>query len=183
MKFGYTKLSIIPVRAEAKEQSEMVTQLLFGDIFSVLVEKKKWLQIQIESDGYEGWIDKSMFFEISQATFEQFKQSKPTVSDKLVSFLESKNEKIHLVKGSSFHFMENSQIIIGGQSFSVSHFSPVVSGGIQSLSENSRDLYALAISFSTSRIRILHLLIELYKISGKPKNIRHIFIQSRLRHS
>ena len=140
MKFGYTKLSIIPVRAEDKEQSEMVTQLLFGDIFTVLVEKKKWLQIQIEADGYEGWIDKSMFFEIGQATFEQYKHSQFTVSNKLVSFINSEHEKIHLVKGSSFHFMENNQIIIGDQSFAVDNFSPVAGKNIrEEIIESAKD--------------------------------------------
>jgi len=140
MKFGFTKLSIIPVRVDAREQSEMVTQLIFGDIFSVLVEKKKWLQILIEADGYEGWIDKTMFFEISQSQFNQIKHSKNKVSNKLVSYIETENEKIHLVKGSSFPLMENNQIMIGENSFSLTEFETVKGKNIRSeIIETAKD--------------------------------------------
>lgn len=94
MKFGFTKLSIIPVRAEAKEQSEMVTQLLFGDIYTVLSEKKKWIEIQNEADDYIGWIDKLLFQEISETQFNLYKSSPIQVSSNLISFLSS--EKAHL---------------------------------------------------------------------------------------
>lgn len=125
MKFGFTKLSIIPVRAENREQSEMVTQLLFGDIFTVVSEKKNWLEIQIEADGYEGWVDKTMFFEISEAQFEQIKHTKPPINNNLICYLESKEETRHLVKGSSFPMLENQQIIVGDKSYSVKDFMAV----------------------------------------------------------
>ena len=122
MKFGFTKLSIIPVRSENKEQSEMVTQLLFGDIFTVLSEKKNWLEIQIESDQYIGWIDKTMFFEISEAQFELFKNSQPVLNNNLVCFLKNEEERIHLVRGSAFTQLENHQILIGDKSYTVENF-------------------------------------------------------------
>ena len=122
MKFGFAKLSVIPVRAENKEQSEMVTQLLFGDIFTVISEKKNWLQIEIEADQYQGWIDGTMFFEISQAQFEQIKYTKAPVLSALVCYLRSDQEKIHLVRGSSFPLMENEQIIIGEKTYKVDAF-------------------------------------------------------------
>lgn len=123
MSFGYTKLSIIPVRAADNEQSEMVTQLIFGDIYKVTLEKKKWLKIIIESDQYEGWIDKTMFFEISDSYFNLIKNSKAKVSNSLISYLESDQEKIHLVKGSSFPLMEANQLIIGEKSYKLKDFS------------------------------------------------------------
>ena len=56
---GICRLGIVPVRAEASDKSEMVTQLLFGEHYSVLeVSKdKKWIKVMIEFDGYGGWID------------------------------------------------------------------------------------------------------------------------------
>ena len=125
MKFGFTKLSIIPVRIENKEQSEMVTQLLFGDVFTVISEKKNWIEIQIESDKYEGWIDKTMFFEISENQFELYKHSKSVVNKNLVCYLNTENEQIHLVRGSSFSSIENNQIIIGDKDFTITQFEQV----------------------------------------------------------
>jgi len=122
MKFGFTKLSVIPVRAEAKEQSEMVTQLLFGDIFTVLIEKKNWLHIQIDADGYEGWIDKTLFFEINEDQFIQLKHSKKSVNKSLVCTIESDDEKIQLLSGSVFSLLENDHIMIGDKSYKVHNF-------------------------------------------------------------
>jgi len=51
-------LSSVPVRAEATDKSEMVTQLLFGETFTILEEKNNWLLVRIHQDNYEGWIDK-----------------------------------------------------------------------------------------------------------------------------
>lgn len=119
MKFGFTKLSIIPVRAENKEQSEMVTQLLFGDIFTVLTEKKNWLEIQIDYDQYTGWIDKTMFFEISEDQFNLIKHSQLKLNKNLVCYLNSNSEEIHLVRGSSFSRIENHQIIIGDKIYKI----------------------------------------------------------------
>jgi len=125
MKFGFTKLSIIPVRAENREQSEMVTQLLFGDIFTVLTEKKNWLEIQIEADQYVGWIDKTMFFEISESQFELIKHSQLKLNKNLVCYLNSEKEKTHLVRGSSFSQLENNQVILGDKDYKLEEFETV----------------------------------------------------------
>lgn len=55
---GIVLLSIVPVRSEPDERSEMVTQLLFGESFVVLEVKDKWYRIVISHDNYEGWVDK-----------------------------------------------------------------------------------------------------------------------------
>ena len=41
--FGICNLSIVPVRAAASDESEIVTQLLFGDFVKIL-EKGDWKQ-------------------------------------------------------------------------------------------------------------------------------------------
>jgi len=60
-KVATTKLSVCPVRARAEETSEMVTQLLFGELVEVVEEKKGgWSKIRMLHDKYEGWIDSKM---------------------------------------------------------------------------------------------------------------------------
>jgi cell wall-associated NlpC family hydrolase len=56
---GTSTLSIIPVRTEPSDKSELCTQLLFGDEYEVLEisENGKWIKILISFDNYEGWID------------------------------------------------------------------------------------------------------------------------------
>jgi len=50
--------SIIPVRSQPSDKSEMVTQILFGEEYTHIEEQEKWVKIKISFDGYEGWIDK-----------------------------------------------------------------------------------------------------------------------------
>ena len=46
MSYGISTLSIIPCRAEGNDRSEMVTQLLFGEVYEVLEETEKWINIK-----------------------------------------------------------------------------------------------------------------------------------------
>lgn len=51
------KYAYIPVRREPSEASEMETQILYGESFTIIEEINKWKRIRIDYDGYEGWID------------------------------------------------------------------------------------------------------------------------------
>ena len=59
MERGICRLSGIPLRAESSDKSEMVSQMLFGEHYSVLEygQDRKWIRIKLEFDGYMGWID------------------------------------------------------------------------------------------------------------------------------
>lgn len=56
MYHGICDLSLIPIRKEASHTSEMVSQLLFNELYEVQDEKAGWLLIRTELDQYEGWI-------------------------------------------------------------------------------------------------------------------------------
>lgn len=69
---GVCRLAIVPVRSYPSEESEMVTQLLFGDHYTVLesMNAGKWLKIEINFDEYLGWIDVKQHYAISDAYFD-----------------------------------------------------------------------------------------------------------------
>ena len=46
MSYGVCILSVVPLRAEAAERAEMVSQLLFGDSYEVLETEGNWLKIK-----------------------------------------------------------------------------------------------------------------------------------------
>ncbi len=50
-------LSIVPVRAEPSDRSEMVSQWLFGETAQVLDTEGNWSRLRFDHDGYEGWVD------------------------------------------------------------------------------------------------------------------------------
>ncbi len=110
MKFGIANLSIIPVRVEAKEQSEMLTQLLFGETFQIISIRKNWCHIIIDNDNYEGWIDKKLCNQISEELYLKHKNhSSIVLSDMLSVVHKEKSKNPHFIcAGSELPFFNNS---------------------------------------------------------------------------
>ena len=52
--------TVTPVRKEASEGSEQLTQLLFGEICEVLEHLPRWTKIRSLLDRQEGWVDFKM---------------------------------------------------------------------------------------------------------------------------
>ena len=42
-------LSVVPVRAEPSDASEMVSQLLFGESFEILQQREKWIRSAVHT--------------------------------------------------------------------------------------------------------------------------------------
>ena len=57
--FGICHLNIIPLRKEKTSKSELVSQLLYGDLFTILKEEDNWYYVEILDDNYNGWINYS----------------------------------------------------------------------------------------------------------------------------
>ncbi|MEG0982920.1 C40 family peptidase [Algoriella sp.] len=69
MKFAICQISVAPLRAEARDSSEMVSQVLFGEKLIVLEELEKWTKVKLAFDGYEGWLDPKQIIEISEEEY------------------------------------------------------------------------------------------------------------------
>ena len=69
MNYGICIVSVAPVRSEASDRAEMVTQLLFGEKVEILKESGNWLNIKAKYDGYEGWTDTKMIHRVSREFF------------------------------------------------------------------------------------------------------------------
>jgi hypothetical protein len=86
--FGVCRLSVVPVRKDPADQSEQVTQLLFGEDYEVLeVKDKKWLRIRINFDQYEGWIDARQHHSISKDYFDYISRAEFKITTDLTSSL------------------------------------------------------------------------------------------------
>jgi hypothetical protein len=75
--YGICNLSIVPVRAEPSDRSELVSQLLLGEHFTILETQPKWIKIQNAWDNYVGWISKKQFDSITEAQFAELHISHP----------------------------------------------------------------------------------------------------------
>lgn len=76
MEKGICNIAFIPLRKEPADSSEMVSQLLFGEIYDIIEKKGSWVQVSNNFDGYLGWISEKVIVEISSEQFLNI-QSKP----------------------------------------------------------------------------------------------------------
>lgn len=60
------------MRKEASHTSELVSELLFNDIYKIIDENKEWLKIQCMYDSYEGWIRKLQHNEITDNEYNEY---------------------------------------------------------------------------------------------------------------
>ncbi|AZQ44636.1 C40 family peptidase [Nonlabens ponticola] len=71
MKYGICPISLAPLRLQAADASEMVSQVLYGELFKVIEHRKKWSRIRLHLDGYEGWIDNKQYQEIDSIDYHK----------------------------------------------------------------------------------------------------------------
>ncbi|PIQ14318.1 MAG: hydrolase Nlp/P60 [Flavobacteriales bacterium CG18_big_fil_WC_8_21_14_2_50_32_9] len=120
MKFGICSLSVIPARYEPSDKSEMVTQILFGETYSIYEEQRKgWKKIKAAYDNYECWIDEKQSTEISEEDFIFFNNNSNFVTSEVISILKNKktNYLIPIVIGSSLPNFSNETIHINANEY------------------------------------------------------------------
>ncbi len=94
MQYGVCPLSIVPVRLEPSDQSEMVTQLIYGDTFEVISTKKNWIQIRIAFDAYEGWMDVKQSHAIDEEHYTFLLNNPYYCSTDLIEFVNTPNHQL-----------------------------------------------------------------------------------------
>jgi len=67
--------SVVPVRTEAREGAEQSTQMLFGELCTVMEQIPRWNRIKLLSDGQEGWVDAKMVTPMSDQEFRAYKKT------------------------------------------------------------------------------------------------------------
>ncbi|WP_397362667.1 NlpC/P60 family protein [Olleya sp. R77988] len=107
MQFGVCNLSIVPLRLEASDTSELVSQVLYGDLFKVLERRKQWCKIRLAFDKYEGWIDHKQYLEITEEYYKEANLQPLKLSTDLVEFIEDENKQLNtIVLGSTLNSLE-----------------------------------------------------------------------------
>lgn len=102
MNYGISGLSIIPVRKEPSEKSEMISQILFGERFVVHEYFFGWCRITMEYDGYEGWIDQKMITPLNERLYRKVGLRPQAVSTDILTLIPAGPEQnIMIVAGSS----------------------------------------------------------------------------------
>ena len=101
MQYGLCNLSIVALRNEPSDKSELTSQVLYGELFKVLEHRKKWSRIRLSYDSYEGWIDNKQFQFIEENDYKTYTTKKEQLCSDLVHFITDKEHKLQpIVMGS-----------------------------------------------------------------------------------
>lgn len=103
--YALCNLAIVPLRFEPSDRSELVTQVLFGETFTILEKKEKWSRISLAADLYEGWIDNKQFTEITADQFNKIQESAKFYCADLVDYLTGKNTLMPVSLGSDLSYL------------------------------------------------------------------------------
>ena len=122
--FGVCNLSLVPLRAEASDRSEMVSQLIFGDHFEVLEILDRWVRVRTGFDDYEGWIDPKQYIPVDRETFEILNNGSNTILGLKIHHPvrnAATGEIVNIVAGSTLPRYASGKFSIGTTSYSVVH--------------------------------------------------------------
>jgi gamma-D-glutamyl-L-lysine dipeptidyl-peptidase len=115
MNLKICELSAISVRKDAKEDSLLTSQLLFGEIVSVLTEIKSWSYVTILKDKHEGWVLSAQLSPLVETIAETHLQ--PSYSIDLAHLLNNGTDDIPIVIGSTFYQFDGMSCRQGGKQF------------------------------------------------------------------
>jgi len=116
MNFGISILSVVPIREQASDQSEMTTQLIFGEHYKILESKKKWSKIQIAHDKYVGWISNNQIYRINQEEYEKLEKEIPTLTTDILDIIEGETHQ-PIVIGSVLPTYKSDHALINNKMF------------------------------------------------------------------
>ena len=116
MNFGISILSVVPIRKQASNQSEMTTQLIFGEHYKILESQKEWSKIQIAHDKYVGWISNNQIYRINQEEYEKLEKEIPTLTTDILDIIEGETHQ-PIVIGSVLPTYKSDHALINNKMF------------------------------------------------------------------
>ena len=92
MDYGIIDLNIVPVRKKNNAKSEMINQLFFGEIITIIKTKEKWSFISSNLDKYQGWIRNLHFKLIKKSDYKILSKSDSVFSKSEIIIKNDTNE-------------------------------------------------------------------------------------------
>jgi hypothetical protein len=119
MEYGICLHSVIPVRSEPSHKSEMVTQILFGELYHIIFKDNAWFKIRMAFDGYEGWVNNAQANILEEIDFLRLVNASTPVTIDLVQLLshETGRTMIPVILGRSLPGLDELRIRIGQDVF------------------------------------------------------------------
>lgn len=110
---GICQVSIAPVRKSPTDESEIVTQLLFGDYVELREKGEPWIKVFFPADNYEGWMDFKQLHYISEQDFQAGVHQLHEVVKTGLLKIKGPIGIQHIIFGSNLPFLEDNFFKIG----------------------------------------------------------------------
>lgn len=123
---GICRLSVVPMRAKPASDASLISELLFGEHYTVLDDKDNYLYIQLDFDCSTGWISKTQHTPISEEYFDHVSLSDYKVCIDISGTIFFQKKHVHILLGSilpiTTHelFKMEEQVAFNGESKSLS---------------------------------------------------------------
>lgn len=122
--YGICRVAVAPLRADASDRAEIVSQLLFGEAVEIIQKEERWWLIQNGYDGYQGWIDFRQLTGISKAQFQDLKNCTQLAPLSFNNVLRADDGSLyHLSPGSNLPFLKDGFCFAGTEKFQLD-FAP-----------------------------------------------------------
>jgi cell wall-associated NlpC family hydrolase len=115
MAFVIAMVGTVPIRKDAAHRSEMVSQLLFGELAEVLQKEPDFTKIRCVYDNYEGWCQSKQLLPVD---LSQVDQNNKQLSADWINTLDLNGDPMHLSLGTSLSLFTNGKAQVEKYSFS-----------------------------------------------------------------
>jgi gamma-D-glutamyl-L-lysine dipeptidyl-peptidase len=127
-------VSISPVRGEAGDAYEILTQLMFGELLRVVDINEPWCKIVTEADAYEGYIDIKHIEFLSEKEARRWSDGLTYLSEREIA-ITANNERQFICRG-AFIPENETDFSIGKNEYSI---SSVTTSAFKSVVELAKD--------------------------------------------
>ena len=100
-------MGLVPMRAEPGHGEELVSQLLFGEHYEVMSNKRKWYLIKLASDRSMGWIHMNHHTTISDEYYQQIGLCDYKICTDISGTIYFQKKHVHILMGSILPIASN----------------------------------------------------------------------------
>lgn len=117
--YGICQVAVAPVRAEASDTAEIVTQLLFGDHVEILETGKPWIKIFFPDDDYEGYMDFKQLTYLTKEVYNKSLSSNRKIVSQREIDIEGPNGKQFISMGASLPQFDQDKFLLGSDEYTL----------------------------------------------------------------
>ncbi len=117
MDYGIASMSIIPVMQKPSHNAEMVSQLLFGETYSVTSYANNWLKIQIHFDDYTGFISQNQHLPITTQWLNKINSTQRWYAAEMMQTVTNHDTTFPILIGSELHEFDGINFKMGKDRF------------------------------------------------------------------